>query len=493
MYDINPLFLTDGYKLGHIDQYPSNTSMVYSNWTPRGSRILGINKVVVLGEQYLAKRYLIDSFNTNFFRKPKMEAVAVYKLYVDKYLGTDISVRHIEALHDLGYLPILMKSLPEGVSAPLRVPHFTISNTLPEFFWLTNYLETLMSNVLWQFSTSATIAKRFRDTLLHHIMETDKDNVWFVDWQGHDFSMRGMSGIDSAMYSGVGHAASFNGSDSFPVMAFLAKYYNAGIIDDLIIGSVAATEHSVMSAGSQEGEIETFERLMDIYPKGILSVVSDTWDLWKVLTEYLPRMKDRIMDRDGKLVIRPDSGDPVKIITGDDDAPVGSNEYKGVVQLLWDVFGGTVNDQDFRVLDSHIGAIYGDSITVDRATRIMERLAMKGFAATNVVLGIGSFTYQYNTRDTFGFAMKATYAEYQNEDGSTSSQNLFKDPITDDGLKKSAKGLLQVIKNDEGEYELRDEVNWDEEMGGELRTIFCDGELMVDDTWIDIRERIANS
>lgn len=485
MHDINPLFMTDGYKLGHKFQYPNNTKLIYSNWTPRGSRIPGINKVVTLGAQYFAKHWLIEAFNKNFFDKPKMEVVAVYKLYVEKYLGMPVSVDHIEALHDLGYLPIVLKSLPEGVSSPLRVPQVTVYNTLPEFFWLTNYIETLMSAVLWIFSTSATIAKRFRDTLMYHTMKTDEDNAWFVDWQGHDFSMRGMA-PEAGMFSAVGHASSFHGSDTFPVMWFLAKYYNAGVIDDLIVGSVPATEHSVMSAGGQETEDETFNRLMDVYPSGILSVVSDTWNLWDVLLKILPRLKDKIMARDGKLVIRPDSGDPVKIITGDDDAPSGTPENKGVIQLLWEEFGGDTNNQGFKKLDPHIGAIYGDSITIDRATHMAERLAMKGFASTNVVLGIGSFTYQYNTRDTFGYAMKATYAEFEG-----GSKNLCKDPVTDNGLKKSAKGLLQVVKDAEGEYVLNDEVSWAEEQSGELREIFRDGKLLVDDTWATIRQRIA--
>lgn len=164
-------------------------------------------------------------------------------------------------------------------------------------------------------------------------------------------------------------------------------------------------------------EYQVFKRLLGTYPTGILSVVSDTFDLFKVITEYLPRLKEEILSRDGKLVIRPDSGDPVDIICGlntnpkaleafkyyDDVDEWDRHEFKGVVELLWEVFGGTVNEQGYKVLDSHIGVIYGDSITLERANEICRRLEEKGFASTNVVLGIGSFTYQYNTRDTFGF------------------------------------------------------------------------------------------
>jgi nicotinamide phosphoribosyltransferase len=182
-------------------------------------------------------------------------------------------------------------------------------------------------------------------------------------------------------------------------------------------------------------------------------------------------------------VIRPDSGDPVDIICGNPNCTT-EVEQKGVIQLLWEVFGGEINEKGFKELDPHIGAIYGDSITIERATQICERLKQKGFASTNVVLGIGSFTYQYNTRDTFGFAMKATYGEVNGE-----GRAIYKDPITDDGTKKSAKGLLKIIK-EKGKYQLIDEVSWEEEQEGELREVFRDGELLIDDSLKEIRQRV---
>jgi nicotinamide phosphoribosyltransferase len=232
------------------------------------------------------------------------------------------------------------------------------------------------------------------------------------------------------------------------------------------------------------GELLTMKRLIgEVYPKGIVSIVSDTFDLWKVLTDYLPKLKTEILAREGKVVIRPDSGDPVDIICGN---PNGKNEaeQKGVIELLWDVFGGSINDKGFKELDPHIGAIYGDSITVERATNICERLKIKGFASTNVVLGIGSYTYQYNTRDTFGFAMKATYGEV---DGV--GREIFKDPITDDGTKKSAKGLMKIIKENDT-YKLIDQVNWEEEKTGELKEIFRDGKLLIDLSLEEIRKQM---
>jgi nicotinamide phosphoribosyltransferase len=356
-------------------------------------------------------------------------------------------------------------------------------NTLPEFFWLTNYFETILSTTVWLPCNSATIACQYRKILDQYAEETSSVPE-FVDWQGHDFSMRGMAALEAALISGSGHLLCFTGTDTIPAVDFLEKYYNANSDTELVGGSVAATEHSVMSMGTTAGEQETFKRLItEVYPKGIVSVVSDTWDLWKVLTDYIPNLKEEILHRDGKLVIRPDSGDPVKIICGDPDSQ-DPNAKKGVVKLLWDTFGGMVNEKGYKELDSHIGAIYGDSITLERAKHICEGLKQNGFASTNVVLGVGSFTYQYNTRDTFGFAMKATYGEVNGE-----GREIFKDPITDDGTKKSARGLITIIK-EEGEYKMIDQVSWKEEGEGELKEVFRDGKILVEEKLSEIRKRV---
>lgn len=482
---MNPLLYTDGYKLDHKRQYPENTTLVYSNWTPRKSRIDSIDKVVFFGLQYFIKKYIIEDFEVNFFSQDKSTVLKKYARRINNYLGANsVGLDHISDLHDLGYIPMVIKALPEGSCVPIRVPMCTMYNTLPQFFWLTNYFETLLSTTIWLPCNSATIAKQYRKILDQYANETSSIPE-FVDWQGHDFSMRGMAGLEAALLSGAGHLLSFTGTDTIPAIDFLETYYNANSDNELVGGSVAATEHSVMSMGTNSGEQETFKRLItEVYPSGIISIVSDTWDLWKVLTEYLPNLKSEILARDGKVVIRPDSGNPVDIICGNPNAD--SHEGKGVIELLWNIFGGTTNDKGFKELDPHIGAIYGDSITLDRATQICERLKAKGFASTNVVLGIGSFTYQYNTRDTFGFAMKATYGEVGDI-----GRPIYKDPVTDDGTKKSAKGLIKIVKQD-GEYAMVDEVSWDEEKGGELKEVFRDGELLWDLSLGEIRETLKS-
>lgn len=484
---MNPLLLTDGYKVDHRRQYPDNTTLVYSNWTPRKSRIDGVDEVVLFGLQYFIKKYILEDFETYFFKQPKEKVVAQYARRINNYLGENlVGTQHIADLHDLGYIPMVIKSLPEGSAVPMRVPMFTIYNTKPEFFWLTNYFETLLSAIIWMPCTSATIAKQYRKILDKYATETSSVPE-FVNWQGHDFSMRGMAGIESAVCSAAAHLLSFTGTDTIPAIDLLETYYNANSDSELIGGSVAATEHSVMCMGTTEGELDTFKRLVcEVYPKGIVSIVSDTWDLWKVLTEYLPKLKNEIIAREGKVVIRPDSGDPVDIICGNPNGK-NDNERKGVIELLWDVFGGHTNAKGYKELIPPIGAIYGDSINLERAVQICERLKAKGFASTNVVLGIGSYTYQFNTRDTFGFAMKATYGEVNGV-----GREIFKDPVTDDGTKKSAKGLMKIVREN-GTYKLIDRVTWDEERTGELKEIFRDGKLLVDQSLSDIRERIKAS
>ena len=486
-----PVLLKDGYKVGHKFQYPEGTTLVYSNLTPRKARDENIQDIVFFGLQYFVKEYLINQFNDNFFKGDKKEVMAIYKRRIENYLGKDaITYDHIEALYDLGYLPIEIKALPEGSLVPMKVQVLTIKNTLPQFFWLTNMLESLMSAILWKPTTSATTAFEYLKTFTKYANETVGADHSFIPWQGHDFSFRGMSGIEDAIMSGAAHLLSFTGSDTIPAIDFLETYYNADCEKELIAGSVPATEHSVMCMGSQESEIETFERLINVvYPKGIVSIVSDTWDFWKVITEFLPLLKDQILTRDGKVVIRPDSGDPVKIIIGDAAEPIGSPAYKGAIECMWEVFGGTTTEKGYKLLDAHIGLIYGDGITTERQLQILEGLKIKGFCSYNVVLGLGSFTYEYVTRDSFGFAMKATYGEINGV-----GRAIFKDPKTDDGTKKSAKGLIAVHRNnDTGKLEYKDECSWEQEAQGELKTVFKNGKLLVNDSLQMIRDRIKNA
>lgn len=495
---IRPLMDTDAYKLGHIHMYPEGTTKVLSNFTNRGTRIPRVTHVIHFGLQAFLQDWAINAWKP-FFRADEDKVAELYFEFVETVIGTDganvVGTDHIRALHRKGYLPLEFRAVPEGTAVPLRVPTFTIENTEPEFFWLVNYIETVISSSIWHPSTSATNSFYFRQ-LLDAWAERTTGSTEGVDFLGHDFSFRGMSGRHSAGSSGAGHLLSFTGSDNLNAINFINDFY-PGEVTGPLIGSVPATEHSVMCAGgSDEGdELATYSRLLDVVPTGLLSVVSDTWDLWNVLTNILPALKDKIMTREGRLVIRPDSGDPVDILTGTgtSDAPMlntdpaeGSPAYKGVVELLWDVFGGTVNEKGYKVLDPHIGTIYGDSITYERAEAIMQRLESKGFASTNVVFGLGSYTFQYVTRDTFASAIKATYVEINGE-----GKPISKDPITDNGTKKSARGRLAVIDLN-GDLALVDDLAGGADKISEkdnlLKPVWRNGKFLKKQSFDDIRK-----
>jgi nicotinamide phosphoribosyltransferase len=517
------LFYADGYKIGHKKMLAKGTTKLYGTWIPRSTKYApgGINKIVSFGQQ-LVVRWLHDEFQENFFNQPKSVAIQFAK-DMSLYLGMDYDASHFEALHDVGYLPIRIKSLPEGIETPANVPHMTFINTIDGFAWLTLYLETIISSLAWKPATSATVALQYRRNLAKWVMKTDPNNAWLIPFLAHDFSARGLSPWDM-LSSGLGHATSFRGSDSIICIPG-ARYFYDEPMNEVCINSVNASEHSVSTTKIfTVGEQQMIADWLTDFPKGILSIVSDTFDLWKLITEYLPANKEAIMARDGKLVIRPDSGDPVDIICGtvkvvkqlnedkgckviyneqyyDDLEPshpkygcnhqlttkVSPNE-KGVIELLWDIFGGTINEQGYKVLDPHIGAIYGDSITLDRQIQIYERLAAKGFASTNIVLGVGSFTYQMNTRDTLGFAAKGAWFEVD-VDGEKIEYDIYKDPVTDSGkTKKSLKGLIMVDEN----LEVHTQCTNYQEARGILQTIYMDGKFYNQTSLTDIRNRINN-
>jgi len=534
MTNFNPNTITasmakDVYKEFHRQAYHFDTKKVYANFTSRNgklSNIEGNDAVGFVGLQYFIMDYLMDEWS-QFFAAPRHIAVKNHKRILTAMLGYEVDVAYLEDLHDLGYLPLRIKALPEGTMVPYGVPPITLENTHDNFPWLTNMIETVMSCENWPIQTSFTTAVEYFKVFKEFAKKTGLDED-FVPFQGHDFSFRGMYGRQAAAMSGFAHLASgLAGTDTIPAVLFAEKYYGADVDKELVGTSVNATEHSVTCSWLLEGEVEFFRYLMhEKAPTGILSVVSDTWDFWEVVTKYLPILKDEIMARDGTLVIRPDSGDPVHILTGykiapfDDYKANGKSlmatvkrarangyeairwgdtvisceqdeegrelmpcEVKGLIECLWDTFGGTMTDKGYKLLDEHIGAIYGDAITLKRQREILQRLMDKGFAS-KVVLGIGSYSYQYVTRDTHGSAVKATSIVKGDE-----RVAIFKDPKTD-AKKKSAKGLIKVDYDENGVLTAYDDVSENEEKEGLLEVVFENGQLTKVTTLAQIRERI---
>ena len=486
--NLSAMLLCDFYKVAHRNMYPEGTEYVYSTWTPRTSRMSGVNEVVAFGTQSFIKQYLIKFFDEHFFSKTKETVLAEYSRIIKHTLGiTEPEVKHIADLHDLGYLPLSIKALPEGSLVPLRVPMLTIENTNPKFFWLTNFIESLASSELWQSSTSATLAREYRKILDKAALET-VGNTDFVGFQGHDFSMRGMSSLGSAMSSGMGHLLSFVGTDTIPAIQAAEALYGANVEKELVGTSIPATEHSIQCAYGDD--MKYLKRMLsEVHPTGFVSIVSDGYDFWDVVGRVLPALKTDIMKRSGgplgdKVVIRPDSGDPVLIVCGD---PAGKTalERKGAVEALWDIFGGTVTDKGYKLLDSHIGLIYGDAITLSRCQEITDQLKAKGFASINCVYGIGSYTYQYNTRDTFGFALKSTMCVINGDE-----KQIYKDPKTDNGIKKSLKGKVAVLSTDHGLVAV-DGLGYKTVVAeDQLKEVYRDGKLLVEETFSGIRKRL---
>ncbi|MDU8925541.1 nicotinate phosphoribosyltransferase [Pasteurellaceae bacterium LIM206] len=431
-----PTLLCDFYKVSHRAQYPEGSEVIYSTFTPRSNKQYPqVKRVVSFGFQAFIIKYLINYFNLNFFSRPRNEVVTEYTAFIKRTLNMTNSGEHIGELHDLGYLPLRIKAIPEGKSVAVHVPVMTIENTHPAFFWLTNYVETLINVSLWLPMTSASVARMYYLTLQRFARETC-DDMNHIPFQAHDFSMRGMSSLESVETSGAAHLIAFLGTDTIPAISFVEQYYGSR---QLIGTSIPASEHSVMSAHGVD-ELPTFRYLMNKFPDSMLSIVADTTDFWHNISVNLPLLKDEIMRRPphARVVIRPDSGDAMDILCGRAQAQT-RHERQGLIECLWQIFGGTVNDKGYKVLDPHIGVIYGDGVHYEKMLNILNGLKAKGFAANNIVFGVGSRTYQSNTRDTLGFAVKATSIRINGVE-----KGIFKNPKTDDGLKKSQCGRVKV-------------------------------------------------
>ncbi len=498
---INPLTCADAYKLSHKGFMDEATEVIYSNLTPRTAKYLPVfkglydDKAVFFGLQYFIKDFLIKDWNELFFSQPKEKVIAKFKRRCDTFLGKDsVSMKHFEELHDLGYLPICIKALPEGALVPMKVPFFTIRNTNPKFAWLTNYLETVISCEVWKPCYTATLVREYKKLINKYADETvgNRNHTMF---SLHGFEFRGMSGRHDAAVSGAGLLLHSCGTDTIVAIDLLEEYYNADAEKEFIAASVPASEHAVTSLGTSISDELTFfkKAITTDYPTGIVSLVSDTYDFFKVITEFAATLKEDILNRKpnelglAKVVFRPDSGNPIHIVCGDPNAPKGSPEHKGAIECLWDIFGGSVSDKGYKVLHERVGLIYGDSCNYEVISGILTGLKNKGFASNNIVFGVGSFSMNYCTRDSLGIAQKATWGQVNGV-----GHDLFKDPKTDTGMKKSAKGLLRVdLVN--GQYVLKDCATPEEEAGGELKTVFLDGRLLVDHTLQEIRTRVAAS
>lgn len=485
MFKINPLLESDFYKQVHWNQYPKDITKVVSYYTPRMSRLQD-KHLIMFGLQGFIKEFLMEDFQEFFFNRPKDEVVEDARRILDNTLGVGLAgVERIGNLHDLGYLPIEIKAIAEGTFVPVCVPMFEISNTHPNFAWLTNAIESVISAELWHPMVSANVGYKYRQ-IVDHFYNLSCDDFIPHNRALGDFSMRGQESKRSAYKSSAAWLLSFLNTATVPAIPYLEKYYNCDCEHEPVGFGAVSTEHSVMCSNyAVDGDEITMVRrlLTEIYPHTSFSMVSDSYDYWNLVDNILPQLKDEILNHDGCILVRGDSGDPVKVVTD-------------TVFHLWKTFGGTENNKGYKVLNPHIKALYGDSITPQRAQIIYEILTDNGFAASNVSLGVGSFSMQCleedgifkpYTRDTFGIAIKATYAEDRNG----TPIMIFKNP-KESSFKKSQKGCCVVISNDDGVLECNDEHDFNDTYCAEnaLKMVFKDGFMTKEFTLSEIRERL---
>ena len=479
----NPMLLIDFYKAVHAEMLPEGITKSVSYFTPRMSRIKRWDKVVMFGLQGFVKTYLIDYFNEHFFGQPFYIAVGDYKRIMDAAMGEDTyKIEKIKDLHSLGYLPIEIVALPEGTRVPMHVPMFGITNTHPKFAWLPQALESLISAEMWHPMIAATVGYTYREIVNKYYDKTCDAYPPRARALGA-FDFRGEECLQSAVKAGAGWCLSFLNTATVPTIPYLEEMYNCDCTKEPVAFGSPSTEHSVMCSNfAVDGDEETLIRrlLTEIYPNTSFSCVCDSYDYWNVVNNILPKLKKEILEHNGCLLVRGDSGDCVEVVTK-------------TVFKLWDIFGGTLNSKGYKVLDPHVKAIYGDSITIQRCEEIYRILEKNGFACSNVALGVGSFSFQCIeengelkpfTRDTFSSCIKATYCEIDGK-----PYPIFKNP-KEGGFKKSQKGCCVVWElNDTIQF--ADGLTWDEAYKANmLKPVFKDGEMIKEYSLYEIRERL---
>lgn len=484
----NPMLLIDFYKAVHAEMLPKGITKSVSYYTPRMSRVKRWDKVVMFGLQGFIKTYLIDYFNEQFFSRPFKDVMFDYKRVMDASLGEDTyKIEKIINLHKLGYLPIEIVALPEGTLVPIHCPMFGITNTHPDFAWLPQSLESLISAETWHSQLAATVGYTYRQIVNHYYDLTCDDNIPRARALGA-FDFRGEECLESAVKAGAGWCLSFLNTATVPVIPYLEQNYSCDCTKEPVAFGSPSTEHSVMCSNyAVDGdEITLLRRLLtEIYPNTSFSAVLDSYDYWNIIDNVLPQLKKEIMEHNGCMLMRGDSGDCVEVVTK-------------TVFKLWEHFGGTINSKGYKVLDPHVKAIYGDSITVQRCEEIYKILMENGFACSNVALGVGSFSFQCIeedgelkpfTRDTFSSCIKATYCEI---DGKPTP--IFKNP-KDGGFKKSQKGCCSVFKEGFDPMSFVDGLTWEEACADPmnmLETVFKDGKLTKVQNLAKIRQLLHN-
>ena len=503
MNKISFMLMADTYKNTNPDAMPEGLEYLTSYITPRKSMFKNIEKVVLWGLQGFIKNFLIEGINETFFNRNKEEVIQEYKNYLDTQIGSQsYDINRIIDLYDLGYLPVTINALPEGSEVPMGVPCIELTNTHPKFAWVVQWLECIIQSELFGTCNWATVGLQYRRLADEFYSKTtDNGNPALAM---ADFGFRGL-GVNNAIRASSSWLLSFDKTSTIPAMQYIDKMYSADCKNNHIGIGAVSLEHATVCSNLAvcETEENLLRRLLTTtYKNTSFSYVSDTFDYWGLIENTLPKLKKEIMEHNGKFLVRPDSGDIVEISVKS-------------VQKLWDIFGGTVNSKGYKELNPKIGIIYGDGCQLGKIKTIWTELEKLGFAANTILFGVGAFSFSAMvteedgmialTRDTFGFAMKATHCIINGKE-----YTIQKDPKTDKGnLKKSHKGCVLVYWNGK-EYACRDGYTHEELKDGFyydmankcetpfkeiqcLTTVFENGKLCNEETFEQIRNRLHNN
>ena len=523
---LNPALACDYYKIGHLFMQPPKMKMVYSTWTARSYRHHpDCPKTVVFGYQYtLAK--LVQFFSDNFFSVDLEEL----KYWFNEAISCSFNPRYadfskFEALWHHGHLPISVYGVPEGTLLPAGIPDHVIFNTNERFAWLPQFLEDLWSSMNWLPSTSATTAY-YRKKLIQPYAEKTSDVFNLASHMCGDFSLRGHTSLEAGLISGAGHLLSFDRTATIGSNVLLSWYYDAPLTVKRVSALGAeggppgmgapSLEHSVVEQGIAwfkhrlaAGDLPEYMRpyvtkvimdgtwelnliaemcfilylIKEVQPTGLMTYVSDTYDYWGVVTKILPVIKDAILERYGCFSVRPDSGDPVQIICGDKE-----HNVLGTLEWLEKIFGTSLNTKGYKVLPPQIRMIYGDAITTEITTKVCDWCEDNHFSIENLSFGIGAYTYQYVTRDTRGYAIKATDCIHED----FGEMPIFKAPKTSPE-KRSPRGCVAVLRDSKGNYTMRDGLTLEASLKYTGNIMVCkmeDGQIKHHETFETIRRRL---
>lgn len=464
-YNDNILLMSDSYKASHYRQYPKGTTKVYSYLESRGGKF---DNTMFYGLQYFIKNYLVGKVVTE---EKIQQAKKVWNDHLGEGMFNEDGWRYILEKHN-GYLPVRIKAIPEGTPVKISNVLVTVENTDSNVPWLTNFLETLLVQT-WYPTTVATLSREIKKIFIEYFKKatsyTDDEITQNVAFMLHDFGFRGVSSTESAGLGGSGNLINFRGTDTIAAIMFAQEFYNT---NDMIGFSIPASEHSTMTSWGQENEVKAMENMLDSYPTGTVACVSDSYDILRACRDYWgTALKDKILSRDGRLVVRPDSGDPVQTL-------------KQVFPILWEKFGGVINDKGFKVLDTHIRVIQGDGVNYESIRDVLDMMLEEGFSPENITFGAGGALLQKVDRDTQKFAFKCSSVVI---DGIEHEVHKCPIEINEKGerevsFKTSKSGKLKFVNGETIQ-------NATDEIDDELVEVFKDGFITKEWTFEEIRER----